>query len=216
MPYRNIKFDNESFYHIFNRGINKQNIFLTSRDYNRFLDTLIYYQFTGPKPRFSTHNKFRIKDFSSNPKIVEVVCYCLMPNHFHFLIKQTQEGGTVEFMSKVANSYTKYFNIKHLKLGPLLQGEFKAVPIQTDEHLLQLSRYIHLNPYVSGLCKNPEEYHLSSYPTFISLSQSNLCVPKSILEFFPSANEYKKFVVDYQDYADRIHQEKGLLIDPED
>lgn len=213
MPYRLTPFINQSFYHIFNRGANKQKVFLNHNDYNRFFQTIMYYQFSGPKPRFSTYNRFRAKDFTANPKIVEIICYCLMPNHFHFLLRQTKKGGLTEFIRKLTNSYTKYFNIKHDRSGPLFQGEFKAVNIETDEQLLHLSRYIHLNPFVSGIVKNLNSFPYSSYKDFIKPSLTKLCVVEPILEFFKDSKGYEKFIKDHQSYAKELETIKHFLID---
>ncbi len=215
MPYRSIHFLNQSFYHIFNRGVERRQVFSSETDYERLLQTLYYYQFEGPKPRFSTHKRFRVIDFNKNPKIVEIICYSLMPNHFHFLIRQLKDGGIQEFIRKSINSYTKYYNTKHKRVGPLFQGEFKATVIETDEQLLHLSRYIHLNPYTSNLVKNPEDYNYSSYPYFISLKEDSISIKQPILDFFKKVEDYKSFVSDYQGYAKELEQIKHLLIDLE-
>lgn len=213
MPYRLTSFVNQNFYHVFNRGVNKQEIFNSPDNYERFLQTIFYYQFSGPKPRFSTHKRFRVKDFSNNPKIVDIICYCLMPNHFHFLLRQIKEGGITEFISKVSNSYTKYFNTKHKRIGPLFQGEFKAVPIETDEQLLHVSRYIHLNPFVSELINDLAAYPYSSYKNFIEPASVGFCITKPILDFFKNPKEYEKFINDHSDYAKELEKMKHLLID---
>jgi putative transposase len=215
MPYRLIPFSSNYYYHIFNRGVEKRIIFSNDQDYKRFLQTLYYYQFSGPKPRFSTHQRFKIKDFSKNPKIIEIICYCLMPNHFHFLIRQTKDGGVQEFIRKVINSYTKYYNVKHNRVGHLFQGIFKATLVENNEQLLHLSRYIHLNPYVSDLTDDLEHYYYSSYRSFIGLTEDILCIKEPILELFESANGYKNFVCDHGDYAKELEQLKHLLIDPD-
>lgn len=213
MPYRLTPFINQNYYHIFNRGVEKRKIFLNDRDYQRFLQTLYYYQFSGPKPRFSTHRVFKSKDFYKNPKIIEIVCYCLMPNHFHLLIKQIKNGGVQEFINKISNSYTKYFNTKHKRVGYLFQGTFKAVPVETDEQLIHLSRYIHLNPYVSGMTNNLETFPYSSYKDFIEGAENVLCNPGLVLNFFKDTKDYKEFVKDQQSYALELERIKHLLID---
>lgn len=216
MPYRPTPFVSENFYHLFNRGVEKRIIFSDSRDYQRFLQTLYYYQFSGPKPRFSTHKKFKIKDFSHNPKIIDIICYCLMPNHFHLLIRQVKNGGVQEFVQKVINSYTKYYNTRHNRVGHLFQGVFKAVPAETNEQFLHVSRYIHLNPYVSNLTNNLETYQYSSYPAFIRQINDTLCVKEPILNFFKDKTEYETFVSDHANYAKEIESFKHLLLDPEE
>jgi putative transposase len=215
MPSRAVPFANGGFYHIFNRGVDKQNIFRSDRDYQRFLETLYYYQFEGPKPRFSTHKRFKIKDYANNPKIVEVMCYCLMPNHFHLLLTQIKDVGLVEYLSKISNSYTKYFNTKHSRSGPLFSGEFKSVFVDSEEQLLHLSRYIHLNPYVNDLTADPESYLYSSYSDYIGLINGNLCNKNQILSSFSDPQGYQKFVKDYEAYTRDVAQLRHLAIDSE-
>lgn len=213
MPYRLTTFLNQNFYHIFNRGVEKRKIFSSSRDFERFIETAYYYQFSGPKPKFSTYARFRKKDFSNNPKIVEIICYCLMPNHFHLLLRQLQEDGIKEFISKVSNSYTKYFNTKHNRVGHLLQGEFKAVAVDTPDQLLHLTRYIHLNPYVSNLTNDLGSYIYSSYSEYIEVRSKTLSSPDLILCQFKDKQSYEDFVKDHQSYALEIERIKHLVID---
>lgn len=216
MPYRQTPFITDNYYHLFNRGVEKRIVFSDNQDYQRFLFTLYYYQFTGPKPKLSTYKRYHTQNFNENPKIVEVICYCLMPNHFHLLLKQIKDGGIQEFIRKAINSYTKYYNMRHHRVGHLFQGIFKAVPIENDEQLLHVSRYIHLNPYVSGITTNLEIYRYSSYPAFIGQANDSLCVKEPILDFFKSGSEYKAFVNDHASYAQEIEQLKHCLIDSED
>lgn len=213
MPYRLTPFQTGSYYHIFNRGVEKRKIFTASEDYARFLETIYFYRFSGPKPKLSTRKRFKTKEFYNNPKIVEVICYCLMPNHFHLLLKQVIDNGIHEFMSKVSNSYTKYFNTKRNRVGPLLQGQFKAVLIETDEQLTHVSRYIHLNPYVAELTKELENFEYSSYPEFVGLRNNTLSNPQSILNFFSETNSYKDFVRDYESYATDLRKIEHLLLE---
>lgn len=209
MPYRAVTFINEGFYHIYNRGVEKRIIFEVEPDYQRFLEVLRYYQLGGPKPRFSTFKRFN-QDLSKNPLIVEIVCFCLMPNHFHLLIRQLKTGGVQEFISKVSNSYTKYFNTKYKRVGPLFQAEFKAVSIESEEQLLHLSRYIHLNPYVAQIAENIENYPYSSFPEYLR-EKGGFCNTKPILDFFSSQGHYEEFVRDQKEYAKELASIKHLL-----
>ena len=201
---------NGGFYHIYNRGSEKRNIYQQPRDYMRFLKTLYYYQFLGPKPKFSNFTKTNLFKSSFNSKIVEIICYCLMPNHFHFLIKQLKDGGISIFMSQLSNSYTKYFNTKYNRVGPLLQGAFKAIRIENDEQFVHVSRYIHLNPIVSGLVKNLDDHQWSSYLEYIQ-SSGLFCSPAEILNFFSSKDKYKQFVLDQVDYGTTLELIKHHL-----
>lgn len=216
VPYRVTPFVNDSFYHVYNRGVEKRQTFLIERDYQRFLQTLYYYQFSGPKPRFSNRLRFKNKDFDRNPKIVEIVCYCLMPNHFHLLLRQNKDHGIQEFISKLVNSYTKYFNTKHKRIGALFQGQFKAVPIETDEQLIHLSRYIHLNPFVAEITSDWKNFSYSSIQEFIGTTANPFCETRYILDFFSKSNSYGSFISDHQSYALELGKIQHQLIDIEE
>ncbi len=215
MPSRRIPLIDGEYYHIFNRGVAKMQIFNTPRDYSRFIDCVKYYQIEGPKPKFSA---FDPDTFTVDPskKIVEIISYCLMPNHFHFLLKQVRENGISEFISKASNSYTKYINTKTRRVGPLLQGEFKAVHIDSNDQLVHVNRYIHLNPIVGYVAKDLNLYPWSSYIEYIDLSKHGICEKDIVLELFKEKDSYKRFVLDHVDYAKKLDQVKHLLLDLED
>lgn len=137
-----------------------------------------------------------------------------MPNHFHLLLKQIEERGITTFVSKVTNSYTKYFNTKHKRIGPLMQGTFKAVRIEDDGQLIHVSRYIHLNPLIDYVVKNLRQYDFSSYPEFIGL-RSGFCKTHYVLDHFPSPQDYEKFVLDQEDYGRTLKDIERALLDVE-
>ena len=212
MPSRINPFINGQIYHIYNRGSEKRPIFENRRDQKRFEQTMLYYQLDGPKPRFS--NFFKYKLFKPDPtkKIVEIICFCLMLNHFHFILKQLKDGGITEFISKLSNSYTKYFNTKHTRIGPLFQGEFKSVLVESDEQLLHLSRYIHLNPLVSFLVKDLDQYEWSSYREYINATRG-ISSKEDVLGFFKSPDAYKQFVLDQAEYGKTLELIKHKIIE---
>lgn len=214
MPYRTTPFVNGHFYHIYNRGSEKKAIFFNSRDRSRFMQTLQYYMFAGPKPKFSLFRKTKIYRTKLNNPIVNIVAYCLMPNHFHLLLQQVAANGITEFIGKVSNSYTKYLNTHHKRVGHLFQAEFKAVLIENDEYLLHVSRYIHLNPLVNLLAKDLSDYSWSSYAEYCE-GKEGFCFKKVILDMFPSKEEYAKFIDDQTDYAYALERIKHSLIDGE-
>ena len=126
---------------------------------------------------------------------ISVLCYVLMPNHFHFLLRQNSEEPVSEFMHKMLISYCMYFNKRYDVVGRLFQGPFRAKMIKTDDYLLQLSRYIHLNPIEIGV-KSLGNYQWSSYPDYLK-QRRTFCETDLILSFFSKTNpkfSYKEFV----------------------
>ena len=197
-------------YHVFNRGVEKRDIYLSNRDYVRFLETLDHYLLPGRK--LSRKHKRGQKQHLETSTI-EVLCYVLMPKHFHLLLKQKGDEGISNFMRKATNSYTKYFNIKNERVGPLFQGRFKAVRIGNDEQLLHVSRYIHLNPVVANLAANIRDYQWSSYSAYVGDEQNNLVSTQEVLAHFPSKEKYGQFVADQADYARTLEQLKHRILD---
>src|SRR3989338_6619233 len=169
MPVRFIPLVNGEYYHIYNRGSGRQPVFLNKIDYQRFILTLSYYRFLDPKIKLSrlsilpnVKRKAFIENLESNgKKQIEILSYVLMPNHFHFLLKQINQNGISNFMRLAINSWSHYFNKKYNRPGSLFQGAFKAVHIESEEQLIHLSRYIHLNPLVSHVVR---EKDFLSYP----------------------------------------------------
>lgn len=216
---RNVVFANEEIYHVFNRGIEHRQIFNDKKDYLRVLDTIRFYQY-NPFIKFTDFKNLNIElrneilsQIQKLPKIVEIISYCLMPNHFHFLIKQKVDKGISTFISKLTNSHTKYFNTKTKRDGSLLTGTFKSVRIETDIQLLHVSRYIHLNPVTSYLTSinNLEKYEWSSFSEYVS--NSDFCRKELVLSFFNSTEQYRQFIIDQADYALNLKNIEYLLLD---
>lgn len=138
----------------------------------------------------------RLKYNGNQKELVRIFAYCLMPNHFHLLIQQLIDGGITNFLSNLTNSYTRYFNTKYERVGSLFQGPFKAKLVATDEYLLQLSKYIHRNPYSLSQWQN-KIYPYSSYRLYLSPEKNSFCDTDFILSYFSTANpksSYKSFV----------------------
>ena len=205
MSYRQAVFANGQFYHVFNRGVEKRTTFIDRRDYDRFTDSLNYYREKDQHTRYSFRKRitFLDKDISLGPLLVEVVSYCLMPNHFHLLLKQVTDNGITAYLSKLSNSYTKYFNTRHKRVGPLFQGSFKAVRIKSDEQLVHVCRYIHLNPLIDYLIKDLRTYVHSSYLEYLGII-NGFCHKNYIMNGFSSPASYEKFVLDQEDYGRSI------------
>lgn len=211
MPYRTVPLVTDYFYHVFNRGVEKRDIFLNKWDYSRFFKTLTYYQFSEAKPRFSRFNPefYTIPDNAK--KLIDIISYCLMPNHFHLLVKQIEDNGVSKYVGQVSNSYTKYFNAKNERVGPLFQGNFKAVLIENDEQFLHVSRYIHLNPYVAGLAKTIEDYEHSSLGDYLGLEDRQF-VKKDYIFDLMKKDDYKTFIWDQKDYALQLEKIKHSIV----
>ncbi len=203
---RKTQFAQGEYYHIFNRGNNKQNIFLSDRDYARFLFLILHLQsentFTNigySVSYFIKHRVFiKIKDkneFFKNRQ-VNLISFTIMPNHFHMILEELAANGISNYMQRTQNAYTKYFNVRYNKIGHLLQGPFKAVHIKNNNQLLHLSCYVHKNPKELGPWKNKEHlYKWSSYQDYIRRNRwGQLLVPDIILDQFHNISEYKNFV----------------------
>lgn len=220
---RKTVFANGEIYHIYNRGVEKRPTFTSRREFERAIETLEYYRFAKPPYRFSHFIRLdkelkdlALKKLSANEKLVEFLAYCLMPNHFHFLLRQIADNGISKFAANFTNSYTKYFNTKHDRIGPLCQGIFQGVHVESDEQLVHVSRYIHLNPVSSFLIKPEqlEKYEWSSYPTYLNTKASEVVEKRTILDFFSNGpNKYKRFVLDHVDYARNLERIKHLALE---
>lgn len=200
---RPLPFITGGYYHLYNRGVDKRKIFLRYGHYQRFLTTIRSILDTGSATPRPHHNQ----SLALNSK-VQILTYCLMPNHYHFLIQQTTDNGITEFMHRLDTSFTKYFNLNHHRTGRLFEYTFKAKSIESDEMLLHVSRYIHLNPLIARLVGSVELWPWSSYLETIGKRNETFCVPEVILGYFSShypEQRYEQFVSDQRMYAQLLH-----------
>ena len=188
MPYRAVEFRAGEYYHIYNRGNNYQPIFFERENYLYFLRQL---------------RKYLVPD-------VEIITYCLMPNHYHLLV-HLKTDDLSGLMQPFVLSYTKAINKRYERVGSLFQGRFKAIHIDRNEYLVHLSRYIHLNPVEAGLVRRPEDWEFSSYPEFIGLRNGTLPKPDIVLSQFPSPGAYRLFVEAYTERDKKVI--KHLMLD---
>ena len=161
MPRKVVPLITGDTYHVYNRGVDKREIFLDKSDYLRFYISLDFFNSIKPVINFESA-KVRKDKNDIGDKLVEVIAYSLLPNHFHLLLKQNVDGGISEFMKRVTGGYTSYFNSKLERSGSLLQGTFKKVPIQSQEQLQYLMAYVNENHFVHGIEINREICHSSS------------------------------------------------------
>ncbi|RJR15325.1 hypothetical protein C4579_02565 [Candidatus Microgenomates bacterium] len=221
MAGRKIILATDEYYHVFNRGIARQPIFFTKRDYERFLLTTSYYRFVNPPLKLSRllqlsqelRNEY-FKNLLTSNKLVDITSFVLMPNHFHFILRQNHDRGISIFMSQLTNSYTRYINTKQERMGDLMQGVFKAVHIETDEQMLHLSRYIHLNPVTAHLItlEKLSAYRWSSFLDYLQ-EKSTLLEPHIVLSQFKSPKEYEQFVHDQAGYQHELKKIEHLLFE---
>ncbi|MDP2668923.1 MAG: transposase [bacterium] len=187
---RKVRFADGEFYHIYNRGTDKRPIFLNSQDFQRFLQSM--QEFNNQKPIGSLfENSFRDKAKLGNrvTKLVDIVCYCLNPNHFHLILKQRAEGGLSEFMHRLGSGYTRYFNIKYKRTGVLFQGKFKAKHITSNNYLLRAGAYVNQNNLVH---KIRGSFYRSSWLEYVG-NGIGICSNSIILDQFKNIFEFKEF-----------------------
>jgi putative transposase len=174
MPYRTTSFCSGETYHLYNRGNNYQHVFFEGENYIFFLRLL---------------KKVAI------PDSFEIIAYCLMPNHYHLLVSlKTNDLSRV--MQRLILAYTNAINKRYHRVGALFQGRFKGIHVSQDDHLLHLSRYIHLNPVAAGLVEKADDWVYSSYLDYLGLRDGNLLNPSMILAQFGTSVEYRRFVED--------------------
>ncbi len=211
-------------YHVMNKSIAGFKIFHTQNDYLRLKQMMRYFQFKGLLPKFSQFRELKwvqAKGFENalaemtidSKRHVQILAYCLMPTHLHIVAKQLTKNGISIFMANLLNSYARFFNIKRKRHGPLWVGRFKSVLVETDEQLLHLTRYIHLNPTTADLIAKPEDWLWSSYGEYIRPEgfEHPLCQYQELLDITPT--QYQKFANDHIDYQRNLAIVKKLILD---
>ncbi len=228
---RNMKrpiFTNDHVYHVYNRGVEKRITFTNDRDYLRCIHDL--YEFNDQEPALNLGHFLTSQPSSKNIEVglryfqynkperpprkllVEILAFCLMPNHYHLLLRQKKDNGISTFMQKFGTGYTNYFNLKYERVGPLFQGKFKAVEVETDAQLLHLPYYIHLNPvelveprWKDRIIKNwkgtitfLESYRWSSYLDYIGKKNFPSVTSREWLtDIIGTPSEYKKATAEW-------------------
>ncbi|KKP46662.1 MAG: hypothetical protein UR39_C0009G0019 [Candidatus Woesebacteria bacterium GW2011_GWA1_33_30] len=213
MPAKNsIKLDiEETYYHVYNRGVDKRIIFEDEQDHKVFLNYLKEY-LSPPRPLNELEVEVTLKGstFKGIPRLlnnyfdqIHLLAYCLMPNHFHLLIKQKDIGMMKNFMRSLGTRYSVYFNKRYERSGSLFQGIYKAIVISNENYLVHLSRYIHLNPVELKI--NPKDAY-SSYDDYIGLRNTSWIETETIKSYFSRENNkmasYKSFVESMIDKKD--------------
>jgi len=192
----------DRIFHVYNRGVDKRDIFLNGKDYNRFLLSILAFNNANVRYPQSISNHWVTIDPGTKHH-VEILCFCLMPNHYHLVLQELEPDGMSIFMQRIGTGYTNYFNHKNKRSGSLLQGNYKAKPVTNDRYLLNLSTYIHLNPLPllnlsetstpNQTIEKLKQYPWSSFPDYLQ-NRSSFLNPKRIMKNFESPNDYSKFI----------------------
>ncbi len=177
MGKRDVQFAQGSYYHLYNRGANHQSIFLEDANYVFVLR--------------------KMKDYAKQFSIA-VISYCLMPNHYHWLVRQDGETSASMFVQRVFNSYGKAFNKRFERTGTLFEGKFEAIHVDETEYLLHLCRYIHTNPIKHGFAYRADEWQFSNYLEWVGKRDGALVDRAFVREYFPNPADYIRFVEEYR------------------
>lgn len=217
---RKIPLVRSEIYHVFSKSIAGFEIFRNNKEFDRFKELIKYYKIEKPPLRFSAFIEIKKKNeflqrhiFEKKENLVDVIAYCIMPTHIHLVIKQLKEHGASIFMSNILNSYTRYFNVKSKRKGPLWESRFQNIIIRDDEQLLHLTRYIHLNPVTAYLVNKPQDWKFSSYEEFLGKIEEDerVCNFSETLQIEPEV--YIKFVNKQIDYQRELSKIKNLFLE---
>jgi len=214
MPSRNIvkKYKENAYYHIYNRGVDKRVIFSDKKDYKKFLGYLKFYliptNLQGQTLKVSPSRK--LKNYGND---IDLLAYCLMPNHFHLLIHQADSLSIANFMHSLCTKYSIYFNKRNRRLGPLFQGRYRAVEVNSEEQLVYLTKYIHRNPIdILPSRTDLEGYKYSSYGNYLGKFSQSWVKPIEILNLFGN-NSYQDFVKESEDRDIKLIEKLTLDIE---
>ena len=201
---RKVSFAANEYYHVYNRGVDKRSIFEDQKDLDRFLQSVKEFNSVEPIGSIFEHSFDKNKKVK---KLVEIVCYCINPNHYHFVLKQLVENGISEFMKRLGG-YTWYFNNRYRRSGALFQGRFKSSHINTNEYLLHVSAYVNLNNRFKG---EPYRLSKSSLEEYLRKGNDGICNTSIVLEQFKDTKAYEKFATSsLKDILKRKELEKEL------
>lgn len=199
MSARKKNFASGEFFHIYNRGVDKRIIFADRYDVQRFFQSMV--EFNAVDPIGSLYENSFLKLGGETPKsgerLVNIIAYCLNPNHFHLILEQVTDGGISEFMKRLSGGYTGYFNKKHERSGSLFQGVFKDVHIDSNEYLLHVSAYVNLNDRVHQLGGETPKLveSMTSWGEYLDKKVRGICDKGIVLEQFKNIDEYEEFAL---------------------
>ena len=215
---------NNFIYHIYNRGVAKNDTFIIPGDYEKAIKLIDYYRFSNTPFKYSLLKNLPdseqiaiLNNLKKQNKLrAKILSFTLMPNHFHFTLKQMINNGISKFVADFSNSYTRFINVKNDRVGPLFQGKFKSILIKTDEQLIHLSRYHHLNVYTDGLVYDIDgiiNYPYSSIQNYLGNKIYDFVDTHDILSLFKNHQSYKKFVLSNRHHQRELSKIRHLLLE---
>jgi len=211
----------DTIFHVYNRGVEKRDIFLDDADRFRFIASLILFnstQATNPNAHRLMEVSLPLLSHELDEQVVELMAYCLMPNHYHLMIRPRVEHGLTEFMRKLGTGYTNYFNLRYDRVGALFQGRFKSKPVISDSHFNWLPHYIHCNPF-DGSETSIITYPWSSFQDYSSKKdgasnkrRSKVVDTSFLSQWFETPEQFYQETLDWltQESEDSKHHELYL------
>jgi putative transposase len=224
MPVRSQILSIDEYYHIYSRGVDKRAIFLEEEDYRRFIKLLFLCNGSVPVEYRNFKSK-SLTEIDTGEKLVAIGAYCLMPNHYHLLIKEIHQNGIVKFMSKLLTAYSSYFNKKYDRSGALFGSEFKSEHLDSDEYLKYIFSYIHLNPaklkdpFWRESNENRKELFnfINTYPYSSHLfyfgqytNEESMILNKEVFPAYFSGADYEREIWEWLNYNESFLPRPGL------
>lgn len=221
MPRRNLILANGEIYHTFNRSIARETIFSSRTNLKKAIEVVDFYRF----PQTIRLSKFKalplkmqnsyLLNQKDNLPLVEIYSFAFMPNHYHFLLKQLQEGGIRRFLSNFQNSFAKVFNLKNERDGSLFQNSFKAKRMEDNEQFMHVSRYIHLNPVTGYLIEfnQLKDYPWTSFYLYVNRRKDTFINIDFLLGLSGSVENYIQFTSDQVNYQRKLAEIKDLIVE---
>lgn len=221
MPPRKTIFSNNEYYHIFNRTVGRQTVFIEKRNIQKALEIIDFYRY--PTYISLSHFLNSSKEIRKNiletrrgkKPLVELHAFSLMPNHHHFVLQQIKDNGISTFISNFQNSFAKFFNFKFKRHGTLFTNPFKAVRIETEEQFLHVTRYVHLNHVtaflvdIEDLANEPR----TSFGTYVGKCRYEFVETADVMEYFKKPEAYRSFVFDQVDYQKKLKELEDFLLE---
>lgn len=214
---RKLQLANNEYYHVFNRGVEKRDIFANEEDYKRFFLSLIlmndekeglmiqWRNFKMSHPKSSLDDFLRLS-LSEKKELADFIAYCLNTNHFHFILQQKRDRGIERLMHRIATGYTMYFNERYHRSGSLFQGSFKGTHVEPN-NFLRMSVYVNCNSEIHKI-HSAKDYEWCSFPEYLGKKSNQLCKKDVILNQFKNAQEYLEYAVEnISDFQERKQDE---------